>query len=348
MSQYKLIITGAGASAHNGLPLGSELIDAMEYTVNELKTHKIKDAVHLKHAEQFIVDIKFYNPVNIDYFLFLHPAKREIGQRLIETTILRGIKSDVLSMGVSFRKFWKPRTKDKNNFFDPKNWVKFFLQNQLAYCENSQDVISALKSLFLITFNYDVMFELALYKYLKTTLFYNDDLKEYVFKDFFVNNIVHVYGKISCDYENFENLDSRQVCEFFENWSSCDSKISVIGVGKSILHCKAVEMIKSSEDIYFLGYGFDEFNNKTLDLGKVLSEKKINQRIYYTNVADGIKINDTMSSFFGNSVDMVESYRGGSTCGGGTHNATITKSTKTVYDALEHDFIVPIFKIDKN
>jgi hypothetical protein len=356
-TEKKVFILGAGASSHFGYPLGNELIEAIDNLLEELtsreKEYRIKDDERkiLDEAKNFVHAIKSYNPLNVDYFLSTHPKFEPIGKRLIEHVILRSQNNDAFINNFSAVKWWRRDAPVIHRNFESGNWVKFIHQSIVANCRNSIDVIYALKSIHIITFNYDLSFEQALYRYFETSTFFTEDhdevLKKFLLEDFFKNNVIHVYGKINSSPNNIIPYSKQDFYESFQNWDLKDSKIKIIAIGKSKKNDDAMNIINECAFVYFLGYGFDGFNNKVLNLNEVFAKKKIKRQIYYTNVGDGIKVNDMIREYCGNNFDDINSYRSLTHLTQYTQAITLTKSTKKVYAALEEDFIIPVYTISE-
>ncbi len=324
----KVFVLGAGASSHFGYPLGKELIDAMAYFYGEyLKPKNVPDA---KIYKQLIDELRSYNPINIDYFL-KHSSREDFkkqGNKLIGHTVWRSECYPAFSKQDDLKKWW-------GGEFESRNWVKFIYNSIVSKCDKINEVENKLKDYFIITFNYDCSFEQALYHCFKNTKFSKDNEFKKVLENFYKENIYHVYGKIPQCYE-YEGKDL-SIDAIVKRFERTNIEISTIGEDKSKnIGDKYSKIICDSEHVYFLGYGFDVNNNNALGLKEVLRNCKHNKTIYYTNSENGLKIDMVLASFFNNIIyesSFLRRYR--------TNNdvvATVVKSVKKVYDALENDF----------
>ena len=171
----------------------------------------------------------------------------------------------------------------------------------------------------------------------------------------------HIYGKISVTY--LTNKDSCSYLPFFANYFSFifdkekpkirQEEISLIRTKPTEAQIKNnFEKIKNSDEIYILGFGFDEYNLQNIGISasdtKNLEEVK-NKTVYATNHGDLPRIRLTLERIF-----AVKLYKESELQEGdkkhsfwrSRDDATINKrnnnvfvSTKPVYRALSEDFL---------
>ncbi len=381
MANDKLcFVIGAGASAHFGYPLGSELVEAMDKFLSLIRqakgTYSSDDFIA---AQNFLKEMKSYNPLNVDFYLKSHPKQQNIGKKLIEAVILYSQHCDVFKKSNYQWKWWKsgligsgdsiksgayndrPSQYDNDNdFFPAWNWVKFIHHSIVANCEDADAVKNALKNIFVVTFNYDLSFEQALWGYFKTSKF-ADDIKfqEYLFSTFFKENIEHVYGHVVRRDANKEPITENYECEEFDSYMrhaykifECANgeKLNIIGADKSEkLNVKAKGFLEQAKHVYFLGYAFDTFNNQTIGLEKIFSNRLCPRNICYTNLGDGLICDSTVRSFLvehGYTISPLNADNRIMLALSRTKNKkiVISKSTKNVYEALERDLNIPLTK----
>ncbi|MDA0782717.1 MAG: hypothetical protein PQ612_09780 [Rickettsiales bacterium] len=368
-------VLGAGASSHFGYPLGNELVEAME---------KLKDIIEQKHSSyneadfndalEFLIDIKSYNPLNIDYYLHNHPDKEQIAKKLIEAVILYSQGIEAFEKNGDLAKWWRRGRKYggengfserhnecleprfNKNYFPASNWVKFIHHKIVVHCKDTDEIKEELKNISIVTFNYDLSFEQALWRYFQPSKF--ADIRDYLFNTFFKENIVHVYGKVVQRDDNGNPIDENYECQRFDIeerlalkifQKSKGNEIKIIGVNKSDeINVDAIKFLKEANYVYFLGYAFDEFNNQTLDLKNSLNNKGLFKNVLYTNYDDGLTCDRKVRSFF-SEYDIKPS---------GSDNriikiskvhflyeqfwGNILKSKRNVYEALERDLYIPI------
>jgi hypothetical protein len=380
MANDKLcFVLGAGASAHFGYPLGAELVEAMHIFVNKLINNSANAAISvsqredLNNAANFIQDIKSYNPLNIDYFLYNHPQQEALGKKLIESVLLRCQNRELFGSVSKVKKWWNPSEEIPYG-----NWIKFIHHRIVANCETVDDVKNQLENIDIITFNYDLSFEQALWNYFITSRFNDksEELKNYLFTKFYQKNIIHVYGSVSKGEQPYICSTPRDIKDMLDIYDkSTGSEIDVIGIHKSIdsndceeckkntsgnsqcKRCMKIEycrdVLKAANKVYFLGYAFDEFNNKVLKLKDVFIDNanKENQKlVFYTNYSDGLICDSSVRGFFDHKhietlqydSRITKVFQDKSYTDPRHWLALITKSSKSVYESLEKDLNIPI------
>lgn len=358
MEDEKIVfVLGAGASHHFGYPLGSQLIEAMDFFVRRLPSAG-NNYASKNDADDFIRTVKEFNPLNTDYFLHNNRKYKDVAYKVIEDT-LKNIESDAsytytkdkiqiwcedVPGADSTKDLIKKRPDLEKYSYDARNWVKFIHHYLVAGARSGSeidDVKRALSKISVITFNYDLSFEKALFNYFdKSSIF--KPVANYLTDNhgFFRKNIRHVYGRISDN-----NIYNKK---------STTSNLRIISPEKSYNIDKIAKcMLSKATRIYFLGYGFDSFNNKKIGLDSVLMSSNNLRNIFYTNYGDCLIpdsmvrsfLNDGKRSFesFGADTRIKQAFRkkqDGQYCS--RTKIDIIKSQRNVYDALEKDLLLPI------
>jgi hypothetical protein len=380
-SEKLVFILGAGASAHFGYPLGNELVSAIGKLITEAKRINERLAIingeEIQKAQNFFRDIESYNPLNIDYYFYTHPDQEKMGKKLLEAVLLYSQNKNVFQRTEEARKWWKAgfsypaferrsaKSEEPDHFYFPAwNWVKFIHHKIVANCQSVDDVKKELEDLSFITFNYDLSFEQALWRYFKGTKF--EDVKDYLFNIFFQKNVLHIYGAITRKDDNWKPVTEDFECPDFSHQKTdqedlakiflhSDGKnIHVIGGLKSKENPraqKAQDFLKHANKVYFLGYALDEFNNQALDLDNVLKQNQVLRDVFYTNLDNSLTCDSRIRGCFDGSYicpfeadgritqahvkrkDQIKAVK-----------INISKSTKNVYQALEKDLAIPILK----
>lgn len=265
------LILGAGASIPYGLPSGPKL---KEIILRNLNKHiKNKDRTGIKQLHQLgdldfsIEDLKNFHHqlyksgrTSIDSFLEHRKDLTELGKVLIAQTLLSLEESSKL-------------------FTDEENWYQY-LWNRL----NTQVHKFNNNKLRIITFNYDRSFEYYLFSVLKNSFNLSDTQSSKHLNRF---TVLHLYGKLG-DLP-FEATNQKLSIEYGEEIEDLD-KLKYASESINIVHDKsnleqfeiAEGILKESQRIYFLGFGFDPINVQRFNLTSIknLNDKKIKATFY--------------------------------------------------------------------
>jgi hypothetical protein len=93
---------------------------------------------------------------------------------------------------------------------------------------------------------------------------------------------------------------------------------------------RAQTLIRSASQVYVLGYGFDDNNNRRLKLDSTKRQDRSPPNIFFTNFGDNGRINKRASTIFLNIPNLLEK--------GVFAVGNCQKSDRDVYSALEIDF----------
>jgi hypothetical protein len=238
--------------------------------------------------KNFIENLKFYRNSQIDYFLRNHEQYKDLGKALIAREILK--KEHSISI----------EAKD--------NWIGTFLAKLIQKAKKPEDLKSISQNLTIITFNYDLLLEYYLNEFCKGDGEWGEALEE------FKKNlkIIHIYGKLGkFPWEGDDHLKKIYDNSTFNSFTLRNkendnmfgyltkyfnySKISNIAKGirviggekhqeKEVQHVTiAKQYLAEANDVFFLGFGFDENNMKLLEVSK---DKFKGKRVFYTNYTE--------------------------------------------------------------
>lgn len=218
------------------------------------------------------------NPVLIDHYIGRHPQLARLAKLLIALVILNAE--------------WKHSTEAATNFkmgaLRSEDWYRFLYDKIARGCRDTEHFCQCNQVKF-VTFNYDVSLEYQLYSRLSATpAFISPDL----IQNFLNDNIVHIYGRVRDNFmEELGDFDTMLLTHHHNDPNTrsqirhrakvmldaayrASQKLKVIAplekeADEEDLR-KAKEAISRAEDVYILGYGFDQMNNDLLSLSDSL------------------------------------------------------------------------------
>ncbi|HTQ98663.1 MAG TPA: hypothetical protein VMH83_01675 [Candidatus Acidoferrum sp.] len=336
------LILGAGASHGYGYPLGDELIQKIinsaekEILLDPSYTGQTNLQVDLKFIQQMAHTLRFYDPVSIDSFLMNYSGN---------TLFIKAVKMIIAKIILSCsneKKFERGATYD-GGLKEMSNWYRYIWNALVAGVAPKDLADQRMQPNFnIITFNYDSSLEHYLYTRVDSqSSFLTADQKR-DFKVKIANSIHHVYGSLL----NFTGNEAGAKYEIYfppnyltaDFLSQCCKNIHLINEREKnyqSLH----EIIKKSEQIVFLGFGFDDTNigESVLNLKDTINTRvspsgKLLPVVKYTNFGDSALINSKVESFTKPNVPY-------------PHKSSdrVFKSTKRVYQALAEDFSLNTF-----
>lgn len=275
IKQSTVFILGAGASYPYGLPLAKELrIQICNKFANHIKTllkDREKDSWRseelCQHAQEFTDAFFKSSDRSIDVWLVKNPNFIKIGKQAILSMILSGEhKGDLREKAPHsdqdwYSYLWQRMTE---SFSHPDDYKKFS-QNEVDF----------------ITFNYDRSLDRFFYESL-TNAFYDTlqyapdkDIVELLNK----RRIIHVYGQIGpLEWQGQPNLPyGKDPSNVWPGRFANDLRIIYEAENTPEVE-KAIELIKKTQRIFFLGFGYAKENLEILQFPDILE----NQRIYGT------------------------------------------------------------------
>jgi hypothetical protein len=284
------LIVGAGVNReiNNLIDLGPDLLNDIGDRVTDITTPHPKDKYLSKLLnkinicesirESFVKDLHRYKTyseyASIDDFLHKIETLSEFEK--YKTEYLKIAKISIIFHVLGF----EGSATKKNITRDIKNgetWFKLlckYIQNNVF---DSQNI-----NLNIVTFNYDRILE----QYLLETFNKEDKIL-----DFINENVFHVYGRIGC----FDNLIPRSFNGIMEKLipfglpndqihtiNEVTNQINLIYEEREVNHA-IKKIIKESDEILIMGYGFDYTNNIKIGLDKLAGQTNVKVALYPDN-----------------------------------------------------------------
>ncbi|MFA5041448.1 MAG: hypothetical protein WC464_07435 [Bdellovibrionales bacterium] len=245
------------------------------------------------------------------------------------------------------------------------DWGKFILYKIVGDCEKPDQLLE--NDVTFVTFNYDTSLEQKLRDGLLAIDLFNmnpETIDEFIksnhhIKDSdnkYIDRFIHLYGKVD-DSPNGQYSSTRSIIDNIDRNRSAygeskrqeeyrkllnaiyqiSTNLRVISEDKHLDKKQieaATKAIERAEDVYILGYGFDERNSKRIKIDKFLyvSDKDPHKRVFFTNFENKNSINKKASKIFFR--DPSKYYPSSSNVMPGNYE----RSTLDVYSALERDF----------
>ncbi len=346
--------------------------DLSTFVSTEFLGEEMDSASVISFLNNFGDRLKHVDPPVIDYFLDWNPDLQEIGQMMIAWVILdreREFEQNRYNGNHQRLRDKNPEVNgrqklDGQQFND--NWYRFVLYKMLSNCSCYEEFATG-NNVHFVTFNYDVSLETYLYKGLKQIQFMKSgDMDADKIKNCLVDKFTHLYGSLReepyhdpvstiRDLSQYSDILPEYVRELKEVHAASKGIRTIASLkGDDSLVEAARQKIKEAEDIYILGYGFDENNNERLNLNGLLSQAGINKwhkddsgtikkNVYFTNFGDHNSVNKKASkALTGKATEFLQDKSpiyAPRRAGSFYHIHTYyEKSTKNVYDALEQDF----------
>jgi hypothetical protein len=305
------------------------------------------------------------DPLVIDYFLDQNPQLSEIGKLMIAWVLLE-CESIYLMKKINANRLDEYHSNELNDAAHDKpvhfdNWYRFVVHKLVTGCSTGDDLL--LNQVSFVTFNYDVSLEYELYHSLKALeQFSKGDLIDKFLSE---DRIIHVYGRIRQDFRSGPPQKTR---ELFANPIKVPTKLTMHAlmnfckelntmldlafeasqtiktIAPNERHVsteisKAKEAIMNANCVYILGYGFDENNNKLLNLNSSLNiDNNQGKTILFTNLNDHNQVNKKASRLINGSSRTMLAGSPEITSNG---TSICEKSRRNVYDALAVDFDAP-------
>jgi hypothetical protein len=282
----------------------------------------------------------------IDYFIGQNRQLEDIAKLCIAWELLECEAAD--------DEVYSTASQTKNN----NNWCRFIIHKLVSGCADGADILK--NNVNFITFNYDTSLE----KHLHSALLSLSKFENFVDPFFENDRVLHIYGKIEePDGQQLRGADWKlaEITELKNAHQKPDSPIwdrGKILLDRAFEASKGIEIIApdkaevntqiersrrlilEAECVYILGYGFDQVNNKVLDLPKSLRAGNNWKYVMFTNYGNRGSVNKNASRmFFNNDASLLLA----------NSNQLITnfrpficeKSINNIYQALAFDFDSP-------
>ena len=265
-SNANIIILGAGSSVPYGFPTGKQLRKDILNLKNSIEG--------LQHLQEFEDSFQLYKRINTSESTlngFYHKRITEFNDRF-KKSILQSIDSylnrlektndpDNVNVGkyLIFEMIKKYERREFNNVGDNQDdWIEYLVEKYLKY----DDIFNAFKSSppLIITFNYDNIFE----HYIHSYLVYGRNFTDKMAYEFIKNlNILHVHGHTKSYYSKYEETNM-SIYEIISDLSVIRDEHKVKYESQVSKKIETVLVSTQKINIYFLGYGFDKYNNNLL------------------------------------------------------------------------------------
>lgn len=260
-----VLILGAGASVPYGYPtmegLRNDIISNFENYYS--RWFIPRDIDHLEKQEMLSYPEKFvqrFDRANliIDEFL-AQPENRElldVGKLAIVCSIVK----------------YEKESKFRQKSYDPdSDWYTTLYRLLFRNLPSQEKYKVSKHALSIITFNYDRSLEYSLFDSFTNAIPINPTKIAYELNKMDIN---HVYGKIiSLPWQNSNQYNDYRKIENDLQLKRCKNNIDVMFESR-LDHPrvkKAQKVISESKRIFFLGFGFDDFNLKVLGFPEIIS-----------------------------------------------------------------------------
>ena len=279
IKENTVFILGAGASEPYDFPLGKKLKDDIRknFIHGNERSFLYDESRYPLEYKNLIVDKgiekakELFDALKsristIDKILSFpkHKELIEIGKQAIIERILH----------------WENESKLKQGGKTDDDWMCYLLEDLIDYLKvrmkKQYNKINSLNLNF-ITFNYDRSLEYFFKEELQQLSLHENDIK------IFCDKIIHVYGKVAplrwSNNEKTKSIPFGSRKNHLESKKYIDNIFIVDDKRNNNNYKKMHEIIKESQNIIFLGFGFDKQNLKLLKIPELLNQK---HRLYAT------------------------------------------------------------------
>lgn len=277
--KYLTFILGAGASVAYGLPTGDEL-------VQRVATHMLRSGNDCD--KKLGSKLELYAPLSIDSYLMKHYSQegRESALRSYKAYIAFEIMQSLQNASLGRSNGYEETDKATKKFSlrNPENWMRFVIPELLDLYENYPESECPIK---FVIFNYDLSLEFYLDRVISEYETTNEGFKKGFFK-WISEAIIHLYGQVGFYSWQKDRADNAMNIWYLlsSSWEKralvspthlldyayeLQKHIRVIGepARANDAHVTlAKDWIRKSYSLVFTGYGFNEDNNKLLELSE--------------------------------------------------------------------------------
>lgn len=300
MDSFENVVADNNFQSYNNINLNHSIastdcsegrLRAINYNNNDDRVFAIKlsQIKELKELKDFLIS---FSPVSIDKFLSEHPNLQAAGKLMIYYSLLKCERKSIEKFNKEFNKFLHPEINEQLSAQD--NWYRLLLNEITSGIgKNNSDAILQ-TDLDIITFNYDISLEY----YLRTRLDNIPITKSLITNDFYKDNIKihHVYGKLHSlndfDYgfiggdpdkeqldDSGETLINTRLFLMSLQLSRRENgdPIKIIGERDNFKFPHETnkwgkcEFYRKNKNIYIIGFGFEENNQRLLDFNTLFS-----------------------------------------------------------------------------
>jgi hypothetical protein len=295
----KTFIIGAGASKSYKFPTGNELIELLKDSVNDR---------YGDQTRQFLKSKLAISNETLDYFL----QKCNSSMFSIDRFISSHYESnDIIKLGKFL--ITKSLLKKQHEFSAIQDqiregaWIEYLLSK--LYVQANYEIEEFVKQqVFFVTFNYDMLLELYIWKFIYTNTKLTKEEAQEQSNKIFETRIIHIHGKISKSiYSEIGVHASNEVA--LANMHGI--KILTENSSQDVLQ-SANNMISKSVEVNFLGFGYLFDNLDKLEIPKMrdhynsriikgtcydLKDAEIKDIKKYFNNKNGLTLQDSNSNW---------------------------------------------------
>jgi hypothetical protein len=265
-----VFVLGAGASYDYGYPSGKELYNEIIYrTRGDTSKHSylkafngLKQLFEPHYLNEFSTKMFNVELMNIDDFIYRFDAYYKLGCVTISQLILECEAESIINFS------------NKEGWYQDLWHIMYMLDGEIDFSNIS-----------IITFNYDRSLDRYLVERLNAI---NSLTKDQIMDKKIMPEILHIYGTIAPAYNDldgyfeYSGFNQLPITTQLQILKDAPNRLYTISSKIPIHHFeRAKTILKESEIIIFLGFGFHENNLKAIGFDKLDTRKKIVQGTLY-------------------------------------------------------------------
>jgi hypothetical protein len=279
LEKKTVFILGAGASKPYNFPtaieLSKEVISNFDSLIISICEERANRTILSTKEDYLLKKIKEYNR---KFGEFKDTNNKDNNNISIDEYISRENREYMRPYALKLMSHYLMQREEKSKRLNKSDWIEL-LVNKASYGVDSlvksgtSEIDKNLSNIRIITFNYERSFEHFLLESLKNKTFEENNVKR--FMCLFTKNIIHIYGSFGKILNSVsENNIETGFCEY--GYSANSDELDEIIKNIKLIYDERKEydiiikdFLKDAEQIFFLGFGYDEFNIKNLCLSSV-------------------------------------------------------------------------------
>jgi len=278
LSKKTVFILGAGASKPYGFPTAIELSNEVILNSSQL----IKSIMRkYEQTEQIIKDDE-----NIFGQGFLDKFKKAHNSHPISIDEFLSKENNFSFYGLQLMIHYLMMCERESRKQQKSDWIELLIDKVskgVSFLVKDREIDKNFSKIKIITFNYERSFEHLLFKCLINKSYSENNVKHFL--RLFSENIIHIYGSIG---KILDSVSEKNIKSGFCQYGYCADDYELYRIIENIkimyderreFELKIKDFIKDAEQIFFLGFGFDEFNIANLYLNSI---ENPNVKIYGT------------------------------------------------------------------
>lgn len=259
-----VFVLGAGASAPFGFPVGSQLVSQLCEELGQSTGDLVGVLKQCGHALETLNlvsrDLERSALSSIDRFLAMRSGAQEIGRQAIVFTISQYQDERRLSRTA--------RDEAHRPIIATADWYGYLWNQMIAGVYEAKDIFARNRVKF-ITFNYDVSLERCFFNSLRALNVPDAEAGTMIRK----LPIYHVYGSIERPpRKGVEDFDYRPMNDP-QLVRLLSDNIKVMPHERPAVDAVCSSMLTEADQIFFLGFGFDEMNCARLGIEQALADR---------------------------------------------------------------------------